>query len=362
MSRTDQTRFSLSGARLALFFWVLVSGSLLSVHPVDADTLLVANKGEATLSFVDLDSGDVVATVATGTGPHEVAVSPDGETAVVANYGGESPGNTLTVVDVPGADVSSTIDLGEHQRPHGILFLGDGERVVVTVEGSQAVAVVDVGAGEVERVIETGQEVSHMVALHGSRAYVANIGSGTMTALDLESGENLGSVETGEGAEGVAVTPDGSQVWVTNRGADTVSLVDADSLEVAKTLESEGFPIRAEVTSDGERILVTNARAGALTVIDTEEREVVKRVPIRIEAEDPEDRLFGDRFGDSSVPIGIEIAPDGERAYIAHANADRIQVLDLESWETVGTITAGREPDGMAYSTVEVAKTDDPAP
>lgn len=89
---------------------------------------------------------------------------------------------------------------------------------------------------------------------------------------------------------------------------------------------------------------------------------MVKRVPIRIEAEDPEDRLFGDRFGDSSVPIGIEIAPDGERAYIAHANADRIQVLDLESWETVGTITAGREPDGMAYSTVEVAKTDDPAP
>ncbi|MDX1631505.1 MAG: cytochrome D1 domain-containing protein [Thermoanaerobaculia bacterium] len=332
----------------------LFVGVLLASGPITADTLLVANKGEATLSFVDLESGEVVASVPTGAGPHEVAISPDGETAVVADYGGEAPGNSLTVVSVSRAEVLRTVDLGEHERPHGILFLKDGDRVVVTVEGSRAVAVVDIRSGAVEKVVETGQEVSHMVALHGSRAYVANIGSGTMTVLDLDKGSRLESVETGEGAEGITVTPDGSQIWVTNRGADTVSLVDPETLEVVKTLESEGFPIRAEVTPDGERVLVTNARSSVLTVIETATREVAKRVPIRIEAADPEDRLFGDRFGDSSVPIGIEIAPDGDRAFIAHANADRIQILDLESWETLGTITAGREPDGMAYSTVDV--------
>lgn len=334
----------------------LLGGSLFP-GPLAADTLLVANKSEATLSFVDLDSGEVVATLPTGDGPHEVAVSPDGETAVVADYGRQSPGNTLTVVDVADAEVVRTIDLGEHRRPHGLLFLPDGERVVVTVEASKAVAVVNVTSGEVEKVVETGEEVSHMVALDapGRHAYVANIGSGSVTVLDLESGKKLGSVATGDGAEGVAATPDGSQVWVSNRGADTVSLVDPETLEVVKTLESEGFPIRAEITPDGRRVLVTNARASTLTVIDTEERKVARTVPIQIEAASPEDRLFGDRFGDSSVPIGIEIAPDGERAFIAHANADRIQVLDLDSWETVGVLTAGREPDGMAYSTVEVA-------
>lgn len=334
-----------------------VMAAFLVVGPAAADTLLVANKGEATLSFVDVDTGEVVATVPTGEGPHEVAVSPDGTTAVVADYGGETPGNTLTVVDVTRAAVIRTVDLGELRRPHGILFLDD-DRVVVTVEDARAVAVVNVEEGEVEKTVETGQEVSHMVAVAGSRAYVANIGAGTVTALDLATGENLGSVATGEGAEGVAVTPDGSQVWVTNRAADTVTLVDPETLEVVATLESEGFPIRAETTPGGERILVTNARAGTLTVIDTSERAVVETVPIGIEPADPEDRLFGDRFGDSSVPIGIEIAPDGETAYIAHANADRIQVLDLETWETVGTVTAGREPDGMGYSTVETAARD----
>lgn len=333
----------------------LVLGAF-AVAPVHGDTLLVANKSEATLSFVDLDSGEVVATLPTGAGPHEVAVAPDGKTAVVADYGTRTPGHTLTVVDVPSATVLRTIDLGEHKRPHGILFLPDGKRVVVTVEEVKAVIVVNVESGEIETKVETGQDISHMVALEGAgkRAYVANIGSGSMTAVDLETGKNLGTVETGEGAEGIAVTPDGSQVWVTNRAADTVTLVNPKTLEVTATLESEGFPIRAETTPDGRRILVTNARASELTVIDVGERKVARRVPIQLPVGSPEDRLFGDRFGDSSVPIGIEIAPDGKRAFIAHANADKIQVLDLETWETVTTLTAGREPDGMGYSKVDV--------
>lgn len=337
---------------VVLSLWVLIAAA-----PVLADTLLVANKSEATLSFVDLETGEVVATLPTGSGPHEVAVSPDGKTAVVANYGGQSPGSSLTVVDVPAAKVVRTLDLGEHERPHGIHFLADGERLVVTVEQSKAVLVVDVATGEIEGEIETGQEISHMVALDAKsqRAYVANIGSGSMTALDLAAGERLGTVATGEGAEGIAVTPDGSQVWVTNRGADTVTLVDPESLQVVTTLESTSFPIRAEATPDGRWVLVTNARTGDLTVIDTEARKVARTVELNLRAKDTEGRVLGDRFGESSLPIGIEIAPDGKRAYIAHAGADRIQVLDLDSWQPRGTLTAGREPDGMGYSTVEVA-------
>jgi YVTN family beta-propeller protein len=57
-----------------------------------------------------------------------------------------------------------------------------------------------------------------------SRAFVANIGSGTVTAVDLRSQKVLGHVRTGKGAEGIAVTPDGKEVWVTNRSADTVSV------------------------------------------------------------------------------------------------------------------------------------------
>lgn len=71
---------------------------------------------------------------------------------------------------------------------------------------------------------------------------------------------------------------------------------------------------------------------------------------------DTEGRLFGDRFGESSVPIGVLIAPDGQRAFVAHANADVVSVVDLDSWEITGLLRGGKEPDGLGYSQVSVTR------
>ena len=327
-------------------------------------TLLVANKAEATLSFVDLASGEVVATVPTGTGPHEVAVSPDGGTAAVADYGAQAGGSTLTVVDVPRARVVRTVELGEHTRPHGIAFLDD-RRVAVTTEGSGSLLLVDVEAGKVETAVPTGQRVSHMVALdpRRERAYVANIGSGSMTVVDLAAGAKVADVATGAGAEGIAVSPADGRVWVTNREADTVTAVDPESLEVVATLPSKEFPIRAEATPDGRWVLVSNAESGTLTVIDARAAAVARTVDLSMQPAGGDGRMFDD-FGASSVPIGIEIAPDGKTAWIAHANADAVQVVDLETWKPAGALTAGKEPDGMAHSprTVERPSADRRSP
>jgi YVTN family beta-propeller protein len=326
--------------------------------PAAAGTLVVANKAEATVSLLDLPGGEVRATLPTGQGPHEVAVSPSGRRALVTNYGTRSaPGSSLTLIDLTKPAVERTIDLAPYRRPHGAVFLDEG-RALVTVEQDRAVIEVDLEQGKVLRAVETGQEVSHMVAVPaaGKRAFVANIGSGGITVLDLEAGRKVQDVATGEGAEGLAVSADGKEVWVTNRGADTVTLVDGLSLRTLATLESPSFPIRAELTPDGKRLLVTNARSGDLAVFDTGSRQLVRRVPLALEGPETqtEGRLFGDQFGASSVPIGIEVAPDGKVAYIAHANADVIQVLDLERWETVGQLKAGKEPDGMGYSPLQV--------
>lgn len=321
-----------------------------------AATLIVANKAEATVSLVDLASGKVVATLPVGNAPHEVAVSRDGRLALIANYGtGPQPGSTLTLIDVPGAKVVKTVDLGEYKRPHGLTFGGD-HRAFVTAEASKALLEVDLEAGKVLRAITTGQEVSHMVAVtpDGSRAFVANIGSGTITALDLSGeGKKLADIQTGAGAEGIAVTPDGKQVWVTNRAADTVSVVDTATLKVLKTIEAASFPIRAEVTPDGKWALVSLAKSGDLAIFSTTSLALERRVPLEATvAADRGGRLLD--FGNSSVPIGIEIAPDGQRAYVAHANADQISIVDLKEGKRIGFLTAGKEPDGMGMSALDV--------
>jgi YVTN family beta-propeller protein len=320
---------------------------------LQAGTLVVANKSEATVSLLDQASGDVVATLPTGGGPHEVGISPDGRFALVTNYGTrEGAGNSLTLIDIPAANAVKTIDLGEYSKPHGVEWI-DEARAAVTVEANRALIVVDVDSGEVIQTIVTDQDVSHMVALDpaGQRAYTTNIGSGSITVLDLESGERVTNIETGEGAEGIAIS--GQRIWVTNRASDTLTILDADSLDTVNEITSEGFPIRATATTQGQ-VLVTRARAGDLVIYDAESMEAVRRVTFDLKSMDVEERLFGDRFGDSSVPIGVIVDDTGTRAFVAHANADVITEINLATGDIVRLLHAGKEPDGMGFSPLVV--------
>lgn len=318
-----------------------------------AATLVVANKAEATASLIDLENGTVVATLPTGDGPHEVGISPDGQFAMVSNYGRRgSGGNSLTLIDISSASVVKTIDLGEYSRPHGVEWV-DKEKVAVTVEGNQALIVVDVAQASVSKVIKTDQDVSHMVALDPARnrAYTTNMGSASLTVIDLDSAKRLENINTGKGAEGLAVSAGAGHIWVTNRDEDTITVLDGDTLEPLKSFSSKGFPIRATATAKGQ-VLVTRARAGDLVIYDAASFEEVQTVPFDINSMGSEDRLFGDRFGESSVPIGVVVDNAGEHAFVAHANADVITEIDLTSGDIVRLLHAGKEPDGMGYSTV----------
>lgn len=314
-------------------------------------TLVVANKAEATASLIDLGSGNVVATLATGDGPHEVGISPDGRFALVTNYGRrDAAGSSLTLIDIANATAVKTIDLGAPMEPHGVEWLDD-ERAAVTVEANKALIVIDVGSGEIIETIDTDQETTHMLALDPARQRVitANIGSGSITVIDLQTGQRIENIRTGDGAEGVAVSSSGEHIWVTNRGADTISVLDAETFGTVREIPSKGFPIRATATPGGQ-VLVTRARAGDMVIYDAETMEEVRIVSFDLTSMDVEERLFGDRFGDSSVPIGVIVDGSGERAFVAHANADIITEIDLSSGEIVRSLRAGKEPDGMGYS------------
>lgn len=339
------------------FAWIaaLFLAALPATPVNQSGTLVVLNKSEATAALVDSASGEVRRTLPTGVGPHEAAVSPDGRLAVVADYGQQVPGSTLTVIDLERTAVARTIALGEYRRPHGVQFEADGRHVIATVEDNRAIVRVDIVAGKVVKAFPTEAQVSHMVVLtpDGRRAFVANIGSGSVTAIDLAEGTILAQIPTGAGAEGIAVRPDGAEVWVTNRAADTLSVIDAAWLEMEATLPCGQFPIRVQITPDGKHALVSNATSGDVAVFDVAERKELRRIPMEIsavEVEGKDERLFGDAFGKSPVPVGILIEPGGKRAFIANTNADLVTVLDLEQWRVVGRIAPGREPDGMAWS------------
>src|SRR5579872_2389563 len=101
--------------------------------------LLVANKGDRTLSIIDAASGLQLAVIPVGgiTG-HEVAASPDGQTAWVPIYGDSgvglpgTDGRTISVIDLASRKVTVTIDLGAPSRPHTAVFSAKNDKLYVT--------------------------------------------------------------------------------------------------------------------------------------------------------------------------------------------------------------------------------------
>src|SRR4051812_16998051 len=83
---------------------VAVFTVVVSVCSAGADlpnpALIVLVKGANELAVVEPTTLKILARVPTGEGPHEVALSPDGKTAFVSNYGARTPGNSLSVIDL----------------------------------------------------------------------------------------------------------------------------------------------------------------------------------------------------------------------------------------------------------------------
>lgn len=301
--------------------------------PVEGPYLLVVNKSSNNLSVVDPSTREVLADLETGFAPHEVAVSVDGRFAYVTDYGtGSQPGNTITVVDLSDMAVTGTISLEPHTRPHGIEVAPDGT-LWVTTEGSAHVLQVDATSGRILQAVETGQAVTHMVAVApaAGRIVTANIGSGNATIVDPVSQSVVAHVETGAGAEGLTIHPDGMHAFVTNRSAGTLVEIDLTTGEVTRSMEVGDFPIRVKARPGGAELLVSNANANEVAAVDPETWEVIRRLPV------------------GAAPIGILITPDNETAYVANTQDDKVTVIDLVNWEVAGEIATGDEPDGMAW-------------
>ena len=295
--------------------------------------LLVLNKTDSTLAIVEPASGRTVARVPTGPGPHEVAVSSDGRFAFVTNYGGGTPGNTLSVIDLFARKEVRRVDLGDLRRPHGLTFTGG--KAVFTAESNRALARYDPGTGQVDWRFATDQDGTHMVlaSADGRTLFTSNIGSNTISIIEAAgSAWRQTLVGVGPGPEGLDLSPDGRELWTAHTGDGRVTVIDVAARKVTQTFDVGARRAnRLKFTRDGRLVLISDLDGGALLIVDTQTRAVRKRLPL------------------GRMPEGILVRPDGRIAYVAIAADNRIAAIDLQTLEVVQTIAAGGGPDGMAW-------------
>lgn len=301
-----------------------------------APSLFVAAKRGNTLSKLDLATGRELLRLPSCTNPHELATSPDGQHVALACYGGTSVDffRTATLERV------ASIDLGPNARPHGIVWHPAGD-LFVTAEGRKSIFRIVSPLAEKPELFEfgTGKEGSHMLAVSpdGRTAWTTDLGSRTVTRVDLVTRRAPVSVTVGEEPEGIALAPDGQTLWVSARGSNQVFALDPQTMTVRETVATGRFPLRIAVRPQGDVAITSDLRDGSLSVIDTATAKVIRTIPVSSPAE-----------AEARFQVTILWSGDGKRIYVAETASDTIAEVDYATGTVLRRLKTGEGGDGMA--------------
>lgn len=303
--------------------------------------LLVANKGDRSLSVIDPVSGRQLAAVPVGgTTGHEVAASPDGRTAWVPVYGDSgvgrpgTDGHLISIIDLGTHTRIAAMDLGKPSRPHSAVFNPRDGRLYITSELTRSILVIDPGTRQVVGSIPTGAPESHMLAISsdGRLGYTSNVGAGSVSALDLGARKLRTVIPVARTVQRIAISGDDRWVFTTDQAAPRVAVIDTATDTVRRwiPLPARGFGLAA--TRDGGRLLVTEPSANTVSIVDLRSMQVAQSIRV------------------PSSPQEILISPDGRVAYVSCDLSRQVARIDLSTGKVERLLDAGGGADGLAWA------------
>jgi YVTN family beta-propeller protein len=257
--------------------------------------------------------------------------SPDGRRLYVSNVRGD-----VKVFSVEGKQLSragqwTVPNAGTPKRkeevPTGLAVSADGKRLYVAGNLGNKLHEYDTTTGDVVRTWDTGV-APYDVVLAAGKAYVSNMGGRRPGASDP-------SAPAGQETR-VRVDP---QSGIANEGS--VSIIDLATGQVKGELLVELHASAMAVSPDGQHVVVANTGSDTLSVIDTRADQIVERIWVR--------QSPGDLFG--AQPNALAFHPDGKWLYVCNGTHNAVAVVHFEpkgkESALVGLIPAGWFPGAV---------------
>jgi len=198
----------------------------------DGRQLVVSVRGEDDVVIIDTTTDRITGRVSIA-GPDRSAISPDGRIAYV---GSTSLGdNALAIVDLTRPAQIGRVVLS--RAPRALAFSPDGKRLYFTLDGSDALHVLDTGRNRVEASIPAGASPHGLVS--AGTAYgelVLSQPRNELEILDPTRNTVRGTVAVGKLPRGIATSADERTAYVTNEGSGDVSVVDLVLRKVTATI------------------------------------------------------------------------------------------------------------------------------
>lgn len=307
--------------RLKLCAWLLLIAA--AAMPVSADAapaelLFVVNQEGASISVIDPEGLEVIATISVAPGPAAAAYWPKLGRLFIAH----PEIGQVSVVDVASLAVVSTFEVPG--TPFGIAVDPHG-RLLITDWNEHCVHVVDAGTGAPIARINVGQSPAGIVS-GTSHAYVANRESDSVSIIDLATLEVAATVPVGDAPFAIALSPDEAQVLVANVRSSDMSVIEARDPDAVGTIKTGSLPYGIGFSPSGDRIVVANQQSGTVSIFARPGFELLHTVRI------------------GAYPEGVAVSSDGRRAFIANWFSDDLSVVDLEAGKEIRRIKTGKGP------------------
>lgn len=209
-----------------------------------------------------------------------LALTPSGARLVVANHDNDS----VTIVDTAARAKGDEIKLAPGggapggEFPLGVAVVGE-TRAYVTCQRDREVVELDLERPAMLRRIKVGGQPVKLVANKaGTRLYVANANTDTVSVVDREAWKVVAEIPTtapddldgaagalralrGSNPNGVALSPDEKTLYVTNGGTSTVAIVSLDDARVVGLVPTGFYPHDVAVSGDGASLFVAYGKS-----------------------------------------------------------------------------------------------------
>ena len=280
--------------------------------------------------------------------PLNIATTPNGRFAVIANEGLARP--SLTVVDLSAWSVASTFPLDAAW--YGLTLNADGSKVYIggaNQNNVQELALASDGTLSRARTFAlpaaTGDTFAGGLAVSpdGRTLYATRVFATSLSAIDLTSGQVTNTVAVPAEPYTAIVSPDGTLVFVTIWGGMSVEVYRADTLALAAEIPVGPHPNAMLFSSDGRRLFVACASSASVWSIDTMTFAAVEQIAVGLSPDAPT----------TSTPNSLGLSPDGTTLVVANADLNAVAVVDVSNPTHAfvnGFIPTGWYPTGAAFT------------
>src|SRR5690606_24078214 len=174
----------------------------------------------------------------------------------------------------------------------------------------------------------------------GNPLYIANEDDNLVTVVDIEKGTVLAEIPVGVEPEGMGISPDGKLLVNTSETTNMAHFIDTETFEVIDNVLVDSRPRFAEFTSDGSQVWVSAEIGGTVTVIEPSSRKILAKITFAIPGINQ----------DAIQPVGVRVTKDAKKAFVALGPANRVAVVNAETFEVEKYLLVGQRVWQLAFS------------